>query len=101
MDERRGLDGAGHRHLVRTPRTATTGARSPRIDAAGRGRPDLGVDAARAQAERAAAPYAAEPPPARGADARLAKILDQLGAAWTDQARAGRPSSPPPTTAAV
>jgi len=64
-------------------------ARAQWIDAAGRGRPDLGVDAARAQAMRAAAPYAAEPPPERGADVRLAKILDQLGAAWTDQARAG------------
>jgi len=64
-------------------------ARAQWIDAAGRGRPDLGVDAARAQAMRAAAPYAADPPPERGADARLAKILDQLGAAWTDQARAG------------
>ena len=64
-------------------------ARAQWVDAAGRDRPDLGIDAARAQAMRAAAPYAAEPPPERGADARLAQVLDQLGAAWTEQARAG------------
>ena len=65
-------------------------ARAQWVDAAGRGRPDLGVDAARAQAMRAAAPYAAESAPDRdGADARLGQVLDQLGAAWTEQARAG------------
>jgi len=66
------------------------GARAQWVDAAGRDRPDLGVDAARAQAMRAAAPYAAGPAPDRaGADARLGQVLEQLAAAWTEQARAG------------
>jgi len=65
-------------------------ARAQWVHAAGRGRPDLGIAAARAQAMRAAAPYAAEPGPDRaGADARLGQVLEQLAAAWTEQARAG------------
>jgi exodeoxyribonuclease V alpha subunit len=65
-------------------------ARAQWIDAAGRGRPDLGIAAARAQAERAAAQYAPSTPARVDADdARLAQVLDQLRDAWTEQARAG------------
>jgi len=58
--------------------------------AAGRGRVDLGIDAARAAAVRAAAPYAdlAGAPSPTDPD-RLARVLDQLRATWTEQARAG------------
>ncbi len=64
-------------------------ARTQWIDVAGRGRPDLGIAAARAQAERAASQYAASTPPRVTVDARLAQVLDQLRRAWTEQARAG------------
>ncbi len=66
-------------------------ARAQWIDTAGRGRADLGLDAARTAAERAAAPYTPTPAPTRpdgDADARLAGLLDGLRVAWTEQARA-------------
>ena len=58
------------------------------IDAAGRGRADLGVEAARTAAERAAAGYAASAQPAVPDPERGAQVLDALHAAWTAQARA-------------
>ncbi len=65
------------------------GARAQWIGAAGRGWPDLGVEAARAHAERAADQYAAPTPrPAAADDARRARVLDQLHGAWTEQAHA-------------
>ncbi|MGI8458909.1 MAG: MobF family relaxase, partial [Propionibacteriaceae bacterium] len=68
-------------------------ARAQWIDAAGRGRADLGLEAARVAAEREAAPYAATPTPVRDPAveqrARLRQVLDELGRAWTEQARAG------------
>jgi len=66
-------------------------ARARWIDAAGRGRADLGLDAARQAAQRAAAPYTPTPAPTRlddDADARLAGLLDRLRVAWTAQAQA-------------
>lgn len=67
----------------------TEQARELWIGAAGRGRPDLGVEAARREAEQAAARYAtagqrdpAVDPP------RVAEVLDQLREAWTAQANA-------------
>lgn len=57
------------------------------VDAFGRGRADLGVDAARADAERAAAGYATGEPVA-SPDEQLAALLDELHQAWTDQDRA-------------
>ncbi len=65
-------------------------ARQQWIDIAGRGRPDLGIDDARQQAERVASQYAASTPRQVTTDAvRLAQVLDQLRRAWTEQARAG------------
>jgi len=65
-------------------------ARAQWIDAVGRGRPDLGIDAARQQAELAASQYATPSPRQVPADpARLAQVLDQLRRGWTEQARAG------------
>jgi len=66
-------------------------ARAQWIDAAGRGRADLGLDAARQAAQRAAAPYTPTPAPPRpddDAEARLAAVLDGLRVAWTAQAQA-------------
>lgn len=66
-------------------------ARVQWIETAGRGRADLGLDAARQAAQRAAAPYTPTPAPTRpdvDADARLAGLLDRLRAAWTEQAQA-------------
>lgn len=64
-------------------------ARAQWVDAAGRGRADLGIAAARAHAERAASQYAAPAPRQNTDAARLAQVLDQLRHAWTEQARAG------------
>jgi len=65
-------------------------ARAQWIDTAGRGRADLGLDAARQAAQRAAAPYTPTPAPTAHADddVRLAGLLDGLRAAWTKQAQA-------------
>jgi len=67
-------------------------ARARWIETAGRGRADLGLDAARTAAQRAAAPYTPNPTPTPTAhaddDARLAAVLDELRAAWTKQAQA-------------
>ena len=71
-------------------------ARELWISAAGRGRPDLGVDAARREAEQAAARYAttgyATAPAAQrdpaGDPQRVAEVLDQLREAWTARANA-------------
>ena len=64
-------------------------ARAQWVDAAGRGRPDLGIDAARQQAERAASQYAESTPrPVAADDTRLEQVLDQLRRAWTERARA-------------
>ncbi|HRC11567.1 MAG TPA: MobF family relaxase [Dermatophilaceae bacterium] len=60
-------------------------ARQQWIDAAGRGRADLGVEAARAAAERAAAGYAAPAEPAVPDPERVVQVLDALHAAWTAQ----------------
>lgn len=78
-------------HLVATD---LDDARAQWIDTAGRGRPDLGIAAARHAAEQEAARYAHPSPTHSTADAtvadphRLAHVLDQLHAAWTDQAHA-------------
>ena len=70
----------------------TEQARELWIDAAGRGRPDLGVEAARREADQAAARYAttAHPKnaPAAADPARVAEVLEQLREAWTAQANA-------------
>jgi exodeoxyribonuclease V alpha subunit len=63
-------------------------ARQQWIDTAGRGRADLGVEAARAAAERAAAGYAAPAEPAVPDPERVAQVLDALHAAWTAPDRA-------------
>ena len=63
-------------------------ARQQWIDTAGRGRPDLGVEAARVAAVRAAAGYAAPAEPAVPDLERVAQVLDALHAAWTAQDRA-------------
>ena len=65
-------------------------ARVQWIDAAGRGRPDLGIAAARQQTDRAASQCAASTPRRVTADdALIAQVLDHLRRAWTEQARAG------------
>lgn len=66
-------------------------ARQQWIDAAGRGRADLGVEAARAGAQRAAASYAPPAVPAVPAVAdpeRVGQVLAALHAAWTAHDRA-------------
>ena len=79
-----------HLHLIAADLPA---ARAQWVDTAGRGRPDLGLATARGAAERAASPYAIPAVPRPGiaatiADARLGQVLDELRAAWTEQARA-------------
>lgn len=85
-------------------------ARAQWIDAADRGRPDLGLDAARQAADHGAGRYA-EPSATAASQrsaadpGRLAHVLDQLRAAWTDRANAraaltpSRPQPPRPNRA--
>lgn len=65
-------------------------AREQWVAAAGRGRPDLGLDPARVAAERAAGRYAPTPAavPAAELEVQLAGVLDGLRAGWTVQADA-------------